>query len=661
MLYGAAYYPEHREREYWEYDLDNMTKLSFDALRVGEFAWKRFEPQDGVYDFEWMDSFMELAAKRGIKLLMCPPIRTIPAWLLEQDPTLKIENDIGVKVEYGSRYTYCINHPLLIDKGMKLATEMAKRYGKSENIVGWHLDNEYGDELDCHCPICTAKWHKWLEKEYHTIDTLNKKWGTVFWGLEYDKFTQVPTTRYIKLHFNPAHITAWRKFRSDCTVDVVKMHADAVRKYATQPITSNNQALWNNRTDYYKMAEHLDVTGTNYYPPFGDNCRDISFGLAACRGYKGRGYGFQVHELRNGAHCTPGRVEQNTPAPGEIERATMHAVGNGADATYYFRYKACPFGQEQVHGTLVGYDGKPKRIFSECEVIGSKLKKINPYLDGSKVVSDVAVLYDFPTRWLLEQHSGWNAPPNMYTDDCKKIYNAIRALGRNCDVVGRYSSFTSYKALVVPLITVMDETLVDNICEFVENGGVLVWHPFGGMHDEDCKVYPRRLHPKLMKILGVDVAEFATKSKSHAFEFKWNENVYKGMLFGDLPELEGAKQLGEYSQDWYRGTPCVTQNSFGKGSAYHIATFAESRFYTDFLEQVFSQNGIGRILDMVIQNEVEVVERTKEDGTKLTFLLNTSGDEQKISFKDSLFDIWNDEKLEDDEVIKPYGVRILKK
>lgn len=658
MLYGAAYYPEHREYEYWEYDLDNMTQIGFNTLRVGEFAWKRFEPEEGVYDFEWMDTFMELAAKRGIKLLLCPPLRTVPAWLLEKDPSIKIENNQGVRLEYGSRYNYCINHPLLRKKGLQLAREMAKHYGKSKNIVGWHLDNEYGDEADCHCPICTAKWHEWLEKEYKDIDELNKKWGTVFWGLEYDKFTQIPTTRLTRINFNPAHIKAWRKFKSDCTIEMVGLHADIVREFATQPITSNNQPIWNNRTDYYKMAAHLDIAGTNYYPPFGENCRAISFGLAACRGYKGKG--FQVHELRNGAHCTPGRVE-NTPAPGEVERTTMHAIGNGADATYYFRYKACPFGQEQAHGTLVGYDGKAKRIFNECKITGSKIKKISPYIDGSVVISDVAVLYDFPTRWTLEQESGWNAPASMYTDNCKKVYNVIRNLGRNCDIVGRYNSFYKYKVLVVPNLTALDGELVNNLCEFVEKGGVLIWHPFSGLHDEDCRVYPRRLHPNLAKVFGVDVAEFVTKSKSETLDFRWNDKNYNGVLFGDLPVLEGAKRLGDYTSDWYKGTPCITKNIFGQGSAYYIATFANPDFYNDFLEEVFLDNGIKRILDMKIQTEVEVVERTAPDGTKFTFLLNTTDREQIIVLNDTIYDIYNDEKLQGKITIKPYGVRVLKR
>lgn len=76
---GAAYYPEHREPSRWEFDLDNIAAVGMNALRVGgEFAWTRFEPRLGEFDFSWMDRFADLAQRRGIGLLICPPMRMAP-------------------------------------------------------------------------------------------------------------------------------------------------------------------------------------------------------------------------------------------------------------------------------------------------------------------------------------------------------------------------------------------------------------------------------------------------------------------------------------------------------------------------------------------------------------------------------------------------------
>src|SRR5690606_17389944 len=119
----------------------------------------------------------------------------------------------------------------------------------------------------------------------------------------------------------------------------------------------------------------------------------------------------------------------NTPAPGELARLTMHCVGNGADAIYYFRWRAVPFGPEQTHGTLTDYDGRPLRIYYETKDTGERLARLAPMLEGTRVVSDVAILWDYPTRWLMERGEYWDGPGKLYRDRCNVLYDALRGCG----------------------------------------------------------------------------------------------------------------------------------------------------------------------------------------------------------------------------------------
>ena len=427
MLFGAAYYPEHRDPAKWDYDLDNMVAAGCNTIRVGEFAWKRFEPKQGKYDFSWLDDVLARAVRRGIKVLLCPPLRTAPAWLVKKDPTIMIEDATGSRVEFGTRYTFCINHPRLRKHGFALAERMAKRYGTNPGIVGWHLDNEYGADADCHCPICTRKWREWLDERYRNVKALNERWGNVFWGLEYDDFDQVPTPRSPRGNHNPAQIQAWRRFRSDCTVETVRLHGEALESVMPgQFITTNCQSPYGNRTDYARMAENVDICGTNYYPPYDDNCLNQAFRLASCRGYKGKP--FLVLELRSGAHPKPGTA-LDTPAPGAVERLTAHAIGNGADGIYYFRWRICPFGAEQAWGSVTGYDGKPGRVYEEIKATKRKLDGIEPELAGTEVVSEAALLWDVPSRWDSEWEGYLRAPAGLHSGHTEKLYREFRACG----------------------------------------------------------------------------------------------------------------------------------------------------------------------------------------------------------------------------------------
>lgn len=657
MLLGAAYYPEHRDPLKWDFDLDRMAEAHVNCLRVGEFAWVRFEPKPGIFDFSWMDIFNEKAERRGIKLLMCPPLRTTPAWLVEEDPSVLIEREDGVRLEFGSRYTFCINHPLLRERGAILAETLAKHYAGNPNIVGWHLDNEHGDEPDCHCPICRQKFQRWCQQQYGTIEALNEKWGLVFWGLEFNSFSQVPTPRVSKTFHSPGHLQAWRRFRSECTIEGVHLQADAIRKFCppAQFITTNNQPSWNPRTDYYEMDQLLDIAGTNYYPDYGDGSWFLPFALSSCRSFKRKG--FQVHELRNGAHMIPGRGG-NTPAPGEVERLTLHAVGNGADAIFYFRWRACPFGAEQSHGTLTDYDGRPKRVYFEVQRTFERLTRLEDKLKGTQVVSEVAQVHDFPTWWAADTGVTWNGPRGWYLEYNKRMFQALKHAQVNVDVTSIQQDLSAYKVVVVPLMTLIDDSAANRLLRYVEEGGTLVWHPLCGTKDPEARIYPDRLHPALVNLMGVNLAEFATLGEGERVPFTWRAKEYQASLFCDLLSLQGAEVEGEFTGGWFNGLPALTRRLYGKGQVFYVAGFAEMDFYRDFIRWLCAETGVPSALPSRQPDCIEVTERRSPAGRRLVFLHNTSNQEQTLDLP-SAHDVYHSEPVTGKTTIDPFGVRVL--
>ncbi len=656
LQYGASYYPVHRDRSCWAGDLDLMRQAGFNALRVGDFAWKRLEPREGEYDFAWLDEFIELAASRGIGILLVSPLRCAPAWMVAKDPAIQVVNDAGVRLEFGSRYTFCINHPWLVEKGLMLAEAMARRYGAHPSVIGWHLDNEYGDEPDCHCEICRRRWQQWLGDRYGTIEALNERWGTVFWGLEFDAFEQVPTPRVTKTYHHPALLLNWRRFRSDCTVEMVKQHADVIRRHSRLPVTTNLQNLWNDRTDYLELRPALDHVGMNYYPPFGRPWHAASMGMALMRTCSRPGRGFDIHELRNGPHAVPGRAD-NTPQPGEIERLVLHCIGHGAQAIYFFQWSAVPFGPEQTHGVLVGYDGKPKRAWHECARIGSKLEVLDRMLAGTQVESEIAVLHDFPTRWAMQGGEEWVGPRGLALELGRSLYASVRRCGHSCDVVGAGSDWARYGLLIVPVLSCVDEALADRLAAYVEGGGTLVWHPLSGWKDADAKIYPRRLHPRLEELFGVDVREYATLGPDERCRFAWNGQSYASRLFVDLPQAHDAEAAGRFEDCWFAGSPAVLQSRRGGGRAIYVAGFAEESFYIDLIRHLRGEIGLTPILDDC-PPEIELIERRDGQGKRVIFLINASPAPQQLAIGQPMEDVWNGQMLSDRVDFTPWQVRV---
>src|SRR5215210_1185420 len=61
MPIGSYYYPDQWPREYWARDIKKMAEVGFDFTHYGEFAWAFIEPEDGKFDFKWLDEAVELS------------------------------------------------------------------------------------------------------------------------------------------------------------------------------------------------------------------------------------------------------------------------------------------------------------------------------------------------------------------------------------------------------------------------------------------------------------------------------------------------------------------------------------------------------------------------------------------------------------------------
>ena len=58
-LYGAAYYSEYTPTDRLDEDIQLMKKANLSVVRIGESTWSLYEPQDGVFRFDWMDRILD--------------------------------------------------------------------------------------------------------------------------------------------------------------------------------------------------------------------------------------------------------------------------------------------------------------------------------------------------------------------------------------------------------------------------------------------------------------------------------------------------------------------------------------------------------------------------------------------------------------------------
>lgn len=56
-----------------EADLDRIAELGCNVIRIGEFAWRLMEPEEGRYDFSFFDRVIEKAGERGLDVIFGTP------------------------------------------------------------------------------------------------------------------------------------------------------------------------------------------------------------------------------------------------------------------------------------------------------------------------------------------------------------------------------------------------------------------------------------------------------------------------------------------------------------------------------------------------------------------------------------------------------------
>ena len=81
LLHGADYYPEQwlDRPEILEEDIRLMKKAHINVVTLGVFAWSALEPEEGKYDFSWLDERVDRLWENGISVIMATPSGARPA------------------------------------------------------------------------------------------------------------------------------------------------------------------------------------------------------------------------------------------------------------------------------------------------------------------------------------------------------------------------------------------------------------------------------------------------------------------------------------------------------------------------------------------------------------------------------------------------------
>lgn len=600
---GIYYYPEHWKENQWERDIARIAKMGFEFVHLAEFAWFKMEPEEGKYDFNWLDKVVDLCAKYNLKVLMCTPSATAPAWMRIRYPETYIMDGHYIRGENGTRGLGSIVNPLYRSFVKRIITAMAVRYGKNKNVIGWQLDNEPGASHD-YSPSSQEAFRLWLKSRYKTIDSLNKAWGNAFWSQWFNSFNQIviPNTNLVGWWGNNPHaLLDTKRYYADEQAGFLDFQAGILRKYISshQYITTNYTAV-STGADAMR-TKNLDFATYTAYPNWGsDNIGKLGFRLGNSKVILfAADYYKSVRGISGVMEIQPGPVNWGSYnpllLPGTVRMWLYHTFAAGGKLACSYRFRQIIYSAEQYHAGIMLTDGvtpspggeEYMQFMKEIKVLRKQYKP-GISMPGKLTSRSTAIVWNLENYWTIDrqkqtqQWDTWNYPI--------KFVEIAKSFGAPVDIIPETADLSKYKFVIIPAYEMVDASLVRKWNEYAASGGHLIITCRTATKNRMGHFWEGEMAAPIKALIGAQVKATDMLSNYAQGDIVMNATHYKWNNWADLlvPD-EDAETLATYDNQFYKGKAAVVRHKVGKGSVTYIgADTDDSKLEKDILRNVFT-------------------------------------------------------------------------
>ena len=309
-----------------------------------------------------------------------------------------------------------------------------------------------------------------------------------------------------------------------------------------------------------------------------------------------------------------------------MRRNSLTHLARGADGVLFFQWRQSRAGAEKWHSAMVPHAGTRSRIWREVSALGAELATLAE-VTGTRVHSDVALLFDWHSWWALELQ----ARPSAHLHHLGQVRDWYEALWREnitCDVVAPGADLSRYRAVLAPNLYLLTDADAENLDRYVEHGGHLAVGCFSGVVDAHDRIRPGAHPGALRELLGIRVDEYLplrpgqdARLEDGTTARRWAERVEPDpattlLRFADGPQGGPA-----------RGGPAMTRNLHGRGTARYVATCPSTTALGGMVRDLCAQAGVRPAA--ATPPGVEAVRREGPDGSYL-FLVNHTAEDATV-------------------------------
>lgn len=626
ILFGAAYYPEYMPYERVKEDIRMMKEAGMNVVRIAESTWSTLEPEDGVFDFSYIDQVIEEAGKAGMKVIIGTPTYAVPSWLCRKDPGVLVETGQGESY-YGRRQIFNLLNPTFRCHAERVIRKLAEHTAGAGPVIGFQIDNEtkhYGNmgrEIQ-------AAFRKAMEEKFQTTENLNKAFGLAYWSNSIHNWEDFPDMRGC---INGGLASEFSAFQRKMAADYLMWQADLIREYKREDqfITHNLDFEWKKfgadiaqdgysygvqpDINHYEAAKALTLAGTDIYHPTQDDLTgaETAFGGDSVRSLKDSGY--LVLE------CQAQAFKYWTPYPGQLRLQAYSHLASGAIGTLYWNWHSIHSGYETYWRGVLSHDLDTNPVYEEAAVIGKEWSKLGEKINGLQKKNEIALVIDNHSMSALN----WFPIDKdlSYNDVVRWMYDSLYEMNLECDVVDvRALDPSRYRMIVTPALYSVPEEMLKKLETFVRKGGVLVSSFRSFVADEYLRVYHDKAPHILHECFGMSYNQFTEPGRTR---LKGKEVRY----FAELLKMEGAESMADYEHKYWGRYAGMTHHVFGEGHAYYLGCWTCKETLKELYRTAAESAGISC---PELAWPVTVRSGVNREGKQIHYLLHYSEEEQEI-------------------------------
>ena len=389
VLYGAAYYNEympghtHAQADRLDKDVALMKAAGLNVVRMGESTWSLWEPEDGRFEYAWMDRVVDAMGKAGIKVILGTPTYSIPAWMAHQHPEILADRMPGGMFggQPSRAPTACartwtpIRRPTASMPSGSSATSWPTTKTTPPSSAGSSTTKPRS--YDAANPDVFIGFQHYLEKKFGTPEALSKAWFLNYWGENLHTWEDLPTRDGT---IPPA--TSWSgRAGARCaspTFCTGRPRWCASAPAPSQFVTTDYGGMMQRDVNEEAVAAALDIAADNIY----HGTQDHFDGSHAV--HPGRLHPLaQARAISWSPRPTP-RPSAGAPAcqfppyDGQMREDVYTHLANGANMVEYWHWASIAANQETYWKGVLSHDLEPNRAYAEVSRTAHELAEDRP-------------------------------------------------------------------------------------------------------------------------------------------------------------------------------------------------------------------------------------------------------------------------------------------